>query len=196
MPASVRAGSSTGGIGSGILNGSGSFALLGNSVPVEPSPEPEHADALKGRASVTPPASPSPKNFLREIFTGGSPLPLSGHGSPRPPSGEKAQPEDQQRVHRVQSSRRYSGVGDSVLYADQDQEPEGCQPQSPRQPADESHGSHQQRQQLQEVYEGQVQGPVRPERSHSGEEHLCQDAGDEDRGEHGVEDPGQPDRYG
>jgi hypothetical protein len=89
VPASVRTGSSTGGTGSGTLKGSGTFALLGNSVPVEPSPEPEHADAPK--ASVTPPAIPSLKNSPREIFTKGSPL---DHGSPRPPGGEEAQTDD------------------------------------------------------------------------------------------------------
>jgi hypothetical protein len=119
----VRTGLSTGDTGSGTLKGSGNFALLGSSVPVEPSPEPEHADLPK--ASVTPPASPSLKNSPREIFTKGSALPPSGHGPPCPPGSEKAQTEDQQRVHRVQGRRRYSGVSEGVLHADQDQEPEG-----------------------------------------------------------------------
>jgi hypothetical protein len=65
----VCVGSSNGGTGSGTLNGSGSFALLDNSVPVDPSPEREHEDAPKGTASASPPASPSLKNSLREMST-------------------------------------------------------------------------------------------------------------------------------
>src|SRR5918993_2129387 len=97
MPASVRTGWITGGIGSGTLKGSGSFALLGKSVPVEPSPE--QADAPKGRASATPPASPSFKNSRREISMRRSPLP--SHGGPRPPDDEEARQQDQEPVHGV-----------------------------------------------------------------------------------------------
>src|ERR671910_784980 len=97
MPASVRTGWITGGTGSGTLKGSGSFALLGNSFPVEPSPE--HADAPKGRASATPPASPSFKNWRRDISTRRSPLP--SHGSPGPPGDEEACQQDQKPVHGV-----------------------------------------------------------------------------------------------
>src|SRR5215204_823571 len=97
MPASVRTGWITGGIDSGILKGSGSLALLGKSVPVEPSPE--QADAPKGRASATPPASPSFKNSRREISKRCAPLP--SHGSPRPPGDEVARQQSQKPVHGV-----------------------------------------------------------------------------------------------
>src|SRR5215212_11685560 len=97
MPASARSGSSIGGMGSGTSSGSGSFALLGNSVPVEPSPE--HADAPKGRASATPPASPSFRNSRREISMRHSPLP--SHDGPRPPGDEEARQQDQEPVHGV-----------------------------------------------------------------------------------------------
>src|ERR687893_2250011 len=97
MPASVRTGPSTGGIGSGTLNGSGSFALLCSSVPVEPSPE--HPDAPKERASIAPPARLSLKNSLREISICRSSF-LSQAG-PRLPGDEETCKQDQESVHRV-----------------------------------------------------------------------------------------------
>src|SRR5215203_6618743 len=97
MPASVRTGWSTGGTGNGTLKGPGSLALLGKRIPVEPSPE--QADAPKGRASATPPASPSFKNSRREISMRRSPLP--SHDGPRPPGDEVARQQDQKPVHGV-----------------------------------------------------------------------------------------------
>src|SRR5215211_7727615 len=99
MPALVRTGASTGGTSSGTVNGLGSFALLVNNVPVEPSPE--HAYAPKGSASATPPASPSFRNSLRENSIRCSPLPSRGHSGPRSPGDEEASQENQQPIHGV-----------------------------------------------------------------------------------------------
>jgi hypothetical protein len=72
--ASVRTGSSTGGIGSGTLNGSGSLAVLSSSVPalscvlLFPAVSPPHPEAPKGKKSTAVPAIPIFRKSLREMF--------------------------------------------------------------------------------------------------------------------------------